>query len=175
MGDPVCKGAYCKDPPFESADNSREYDMKAAMLYRCLQLVKWPSETSSTNQETFTIGLLGKTQFAASLESLTGKTISSRKLAIKKLSQPADATNCQAVFICASEKKKTAAILKQLAGAPVLTVGETPQFAEQGGIINLLRDGKHIRLELNLASAEKNRFTIDPELIKWVPLTAGKH
>ena len=174
MYDPICSAAYCKDLQLESVNSSREYDMKAAMLDHCLQLIKWPADDSSKKGQTLTIGLLGKTQFAA-FDSLTDKRISGRKLVVKKLSQPAEAADCEAVFICASEKKKSAVILKQLAGSSVLTAGETARFAEEGGIINLLRDGKHIRLELNVAAAERSRFAIDPELIKWVPVTAGKH
>src|SRR5262249_21654739 len=118
------------------------------------------------------IGLIGKNPYLKSLTSLNGKIISGRKLVVKKLSRLQDAARCQSVFIGSSETERMAKILDELADLPVLTVGETPGFAEQGGIVNLLLEGKHVRLVINTAAAEKARITIDPELLKLVPLTA---
>ena len=118
-----------------------------------------------------TIGVLGKNALGESLNCLAGKTISGRKLVVKKLSRVEEAAGCQSVFVGASEKKRTTKILKALTGLPILTVGESPGFAEQGGIINLLVERKHVRLELNTAAAEKAGFGVDPELMKLVPVT----
>jgi hypothetical protein len=142
------------------------------MLYRCLSLVHWPTNAPSGKGETIRIGFLGKNPFPKSLTSLNGKTISGRKLVVKKVSRLRDAARCQSVFISSSETENTSKIVDELADLPVLTVGETPGFAEQGGIVNLLLEGKHVRLEINTAAAEKARITIDPELLKLVPLTA---
>lgn len=149
-----------------------EYDVKAAMLYRCLELVQWPAGSSLAEKPPMTIGLLGKNALSESLKNLSGRTISGRKVEIKKLSRLKEAARCQTVFVGSSEQKRTSKILKELAGLPVLTVGESPGFAEQGGIINLLLDGKNIRLEINPAAAEKARLVIDPQLMKMVPVLA---
>ena len=44
-------------------------------------------------------------------------------------------------------------ILKKTAGKPVFVVGETPGFAEQGGIINFFLEGDRIRFEINADAA----------------------
>ena len=176
--DPICR-AHLMDSRRETPDDaamagSPEYSVKAAMLYRCLELVHWPAGASAENELTLTVGVLGKNAMGESVNCLAGKTISGRRLVVKKLSHPEEAVRCQSVFVSSSEKKRTAKILNRLAGMPILTVGETPGFAEQGGIINLLVEGKHIRLELNPAAAENARIGITPELIKLVPLAADQ-
>jgi hypothetical protein len=177
VGDPICGLAHSDGRLHEPADDPHitgalEYDVKAAMLYQCLALVQWPTNAPAGKVETIRIGFLGKNPFPKSLTSLNGKTISGRKLVVKKLSRLRGAARCQAVFISSSETERMAKILDELADLPVLTVGETPGFVEQGGIVNLLLEGKHVRLEINTAAAEKARIMIDPELIKLVPLTA---
>jgi hypothetical protein len=172
----MCRAAHIKDTGREIADDaaaagSAENDVKAAMLCHCLELMHWPADTAAAKASTMTIGVLGKNALGESLNSLAGKTISGRKLVVKKLSRVEDAASCQSVFVGASEKKRTPKILKALTGLPILTVGESPGFAEQGGIINLLVERKHVRLELNTAAAEKAGISIDPELMKLVPVT----
>jgi hypothetical protein len=174
--DPICRAAHLSDSRRATADDaamagSPEYNVKAAMLYRCLELVHWPADASAAKEPTLTIGVLGKNALGESLNCLAGKSISGRKLMVKRLSRPEEAAGCQSVFVGASEKKRTAKILKELTGLPLLTVGEAPGFVEQGGIINLLVERRHVRLELNTAAAEKAGIGIDPELMKLVPVT----
>ncbi len=132
-----------------------EYDVKAALLFRCVELARWPAGAEVSKERTLTIGLLGENPFWDSFERLAGKTVSGRRLVVKQLSGVRKAAGCQLVFIGASEQKRTAMILEKLAGLPVLTVGETPGFTEQGGMIGLRLEGKHVRLEANPAAAEK--------------------
>jgi hypothetical protein len=157
----------CRLPPFSydgAGTGKPEYDVKAALLYRCLELVQWPADAASARRPTLTIGILGKSQFGTSLDCLVGKTVAGRKLVVKKISRLTQASRCQSVFVGASEIERTSKILDHLARLPVLTIGEIPGFPAQGGIINLLLEGKNIRLEINQAAAEKARILIDPKL-----------
>jgi hypothetical protein len=153
-------------------DGKLEYDVKAALLYRCLELIEWPADTSAAEQATLTVGILGKNQFGESLNCLVGKTVSGRRLIVTKLSRLSQVERCQLVFISASETKRTSKILNSLAGMPVLTVGEIPGFTEQGGIMNLLLVGKNIRLEINPAAAGKSGIVFDQKLIELANLQA---
>jgi len=143
-----------------------EYVVKAAMLYRCAELVQWPSNAAAAAEPTLTIGVLGKNRFGKSLDRLAGKTVSGRKLVVRKFSRVSKAASCQLVFVSASEIKRTPKILETLAAFPVLTVGEAPGFAELGGMINLLLQDKYIKLEVNPVAAEKARIVLDPRLVK---------
>jgi hypothetical protein len=168
--DPICRLRTSYDDSL--IVGQLEYDVKAALLYRCLELVQWPGNVSASEPPTLTVGILGKNPFGESLDCLRGKTIGGRKLVVTKLSRVSHASRCHLLFISASETKRTAKILDSLAPLPVLTIGEIPGFTEQGGIINLLLEGKNIRLEINQAAAEKVHLQIDPKLIKLASLMA---
>jgi hypothetical protein len=180
--DPICGPAFIRDRPGRSAsvpasvaqgasplsENGATqqasprsaYDVKAALLYHCLEFSRWPSEVSSSRDPTTIIGLLGKNPFRASFDCLTGKTVSGRRLVVRQLSGIRQATRCQVVFISSSERNRTPLILQKLVGLPVLTVGETPGFAKQGGMISLLFEGKHVRIEANPVAAEQAGITL---------------
>jgi hypothetical protein len=70
------------------------------------------------------------------------------------------------VFICDSETDRLPAILKSLESAPVLTVGEMTEFAERGGVICFKVEQDRIRLEINVAAAERSRLRISSQLLK---------
>ena len=47
----------------------------------------------------------------------------------------------------------------------VLTVGDTAEFATQGGVIGLRLDGERIRLSVNLTAAEKAKVRISSRVL----------
>ena len=47
----------------------------------------------------------------------------------------------------------------------VLTVGDTADFASEGGIIGLRLDGERIRLSVNLTAAERAKVRISSRLL----------
>jgi hypothetical protein len=162
--DPICRLRGLPDGA--AITGKLEYDVKAAILYRCLELVQWPSTNSAPSLPNLTIGILGKNQFGDSLDFLTGKNVAGRRLSVTKVSRLARAARCQLLFVSASELKRTPQILDSLGTLPVLTIGEIPGFTESGGMINLLLEGKNIRLEVNQVAAEKAGLQLDPRLVK---------
>jgi uncharacterized protein DUF4154 len=169
--DPICRLRSLPDGA--AISGKLEYDVKAALLYRCLQLVEWPSTNSAQSPDEVTIGIFGKNQFGDSLDCLSGKRLAGRQLTVKKVSKLARAARCQLLFVSVSEDKRTSKVLESLGSLPVLTIGEAPGFTERGGIINLLLEGKNIRLEVNAAAAEKAGLLLDPRLVKLAEALAA--
>jgi hypothetical protein len=143
-----------------------EYQVKAAILFRCLELAKWPADVSGSASRRLRVGILGKNLFGPSLKLLKGKTVAGRKVIVTNVSGLEQARRCQLVFISSSETNRTPGILSGLVRMPVLTVGEIPGFTDQGGIINLLLVDKNIRLEVNAAAARQSGIVLHPGLIK---------
>jgi hypothetical protein len=145
----------------------REYELKAGVLYHIIEYVQWPAQSSPSNQPPpIQIGLLGQIPFANALEVLDGKTLQGRKIVVKQLTSGQQATDCQVVFISASEKARMNDIIAEVKNRPVLTVGEVEGFAEQGGIVNLLAGQNRITMEINRATAGESRLGISSQLLK---------
>ena len=62
----------------------------------------------------------------------------------------AEAASVDLVFVCAGEESRFEAMSVALRQAQVLTVGESPRFAEAGGIITFLREADKVRFAVNL-------------------------
>ena len=70
------------------------------------------------------------------------------------------------LFIAGSEEPQLDAILTSVAGAAVLTVGDTPGFVKRGGIIQFVPDGNKVKFEINLAASRRAGLNLSSELLK---------
>ena len=50
-------------------------------------------------------------------------------------------------------------------GLPVLTVGESPDFLELGGIINFVTEGSEVRFQVDTERARRHKLTISSRLL----------
>lgn len=143
-----------------------EYQIKAAFLFNFAKFVVWPPEAFATTNSPLVIGVLGQNVFGDSLErTINNKTINSRPLQCKQFYSVTEATNCQILFISASEKGRFPKIMDALRGSNVLTVSETDQFIEAGGMINFMIEANKIRFQINDEAAKKSGLTISSKLL----------
>jgi len=144
-----------------------EYEVKAAYLYNFGRFVEWPPRTGVAQARSFNICVVGQDHFGAALNNtLADETIAGKSVAIKRIQAAQEATNCQILFISASEENQLKQILTVLNGSSVLTVSDMPQFSRQGGMVQFILDGSRVRFEINLASAERAGLTLSSELLK---------
>jgi len=139
-----------------------EYQVKALFLLNFVKYVDWPAGGS----DPITIGILGQDNFDDSLRNaVDGKTVNGRAIAIKHFSLGDSLSGCAILFISASENSQLSEILSKTGSMPILTVGESESFLENGGIINfMLKEGK-IHLTINLKAAQKANLQISSKLL----------
>ena len=155
-------------PPiaWSQADDSLEYGVKLAFLYRFAQFIEWPADAFHDSGSPITICVAGLDPFAPEAEQdLRQRKVSGHPMDIRSLKRDDDPKVCQVVFIPASENKRAGEILKILKTSSVVTVGETEGFASFGGVIKLTRDEHTLRFEINLDAATYRRLQISSRLL----------
>jgi hypothetical protein len=153
-------------PLAAAAELSREYLIKAAFLYNFAKFTEWPETAFAHANAPLTICVVGRDPFGAALDSLNGKIIKGRTVAIFRLPDTAGAAACQVIFISESERERLATILRSLRGQPVLTVADMPDFARAGGIINLKTNpDERIRFDINVGIAQQAGLRLSSKLL----------
>ncbi len=146
----------------------KEHEVKAAYLYNFVKFIDWPDWAFPDATAPLSICVLGEDRFEGVLEravagkSVKGRGILVRKPALERLKLAG--TTCHILFVCLSEKERTAEILAAVEGSPVLTVGEVEGFAESGGVVNFVIERGKVRLELNIQAAERARLKVSGKL-----------
>jgi YfiR/HmsC-like len=145
---------------------AKEYRIKAAFLFNFAQYVEWPPDAFTDANSPLTYCTIGDDPFEGVLdESLHAKSVGIRPLRVQHLKGAENLQGCQIVFIGANEKKRITAILETLKQSPVLVVGESSHFAEQGGTVGFLSEENTIRFEVNLNAAQRARLNISATLL----------
>ena len=139
-------------------DVPQEYQIKAAYLYNFLKYVEWPKPLNRT----FLICVAGQNPFGTVLDGLT-KNERVRGNLVKTDIILAPEPGCDVIFT--PRTSNISAYLSAAGGMPILTVGETPNYIERGGIVNFfLEDGK-VRFEINRNAAERAGLRISSRLL----------
>ena len=149
-----------------AAAQVEEYQVKAAFLYNFAKFVRWPEYTFLSATAPISVCVLGRNPFGGVLEdTVAGKSVSGRAFLIRQVNDTAAACKCQIVFISASEKRRLPSILAVLQSASVLTVGESPGFADQGGVVGLKLEDGTVHFEINLEAARTKNLEISSKLL----------
>ena len=142
-----------------------EYKVKGAFLLNFTKFIKWPADEGAATNTPVTIGIVGQDPFGAALDQLVaGETIGARPIVVKRLAPSEDLSQCQILFI--PKSTDAAGTLKHVAAPGVLTVGESDDFMDMGGVIRLLIEGKKVRFEVNMDAAQRAHLTISSQLLK---------
>lgn len=160
---------------FAQASAPGEYQVKAAFLFHFAQYVDWPAAAFENANAPLTYCTLGEDPFHGALEaSLNGKTIGPHPLRIKHLKQNREASGCQVLFLSAAEEKSIVETLEHLRGAPVLTVGDSDNFAQEGGMIGFCLQDSKVRFEINVSAAEHAGLRISARLLALAKTVFGE-
>jgi len=65
-------------------------------------------------------------------------------------------------------------LLNRVNSMPVLTVGETEQFTQQGGIINFIKKEGKVRLEIDCDAARRTKLQLSSKLLSVADVVKGK-
>jgi hypothetical protein len=150
------------------AQTPNEYEVKAAFLYKFASFVEWPAAGNST----VCIGVVGDDPFGALLDQVVkGKSIYGREFLVRRFRSGEKPAGCDIVFISPSERKHLRLILDGLRGANVLTVGETPEFCQSGGVINFEILNDRVQFEINLEAAARARLKVSSKLLSVAKIT----
>jgi hypothetical protein len=160
--------SFVASRPISAAESSPEYKFKAAFLYHFTLFVEWPSNVFVEAKSPLVIAILGENPFGIELDQgLRDKVVNGHPIRIRMVQSAAEArTNCHLLFISSSEKKNQAQIFQELQGASVLTVGETEDFTQAGGMIKFLQIEKRIRFQINDEAAKKSGLMIRAKLME---------
>src|SRR5688572_24503994 len=130
--------------------NPKEYQVKAVFLFNFVQFVEWPATAFPSANAPIRIGVLGDNPFNGALEAaVQGEKVRNRSIVIERSSRLETLRDCHVVFVSRSERAEIGTILTVLGSRPVLTVGDVPDFARRGGIINFYLEGQKVRFEIN--------------------------
>ena len=167
-----------------------QYRTKAELIHELAKYVG-PEPLVAGPDNTFVIGILGKDPFDGVNEARqpvnhlrvmvdARKTFNGLKLVIRQFDSAKDYQPCHVLFVSAKAAEKSVewkpeerlkAAVEKTKGSPVVLVGDTKGFAQQGAVINYfltpVGGGEmSVNFELNPDAAARAGIRIDPRILR---------
>ena len=142
-----------------------EYKIKAVFLFNFTQFVEWPEDAFSHYNDPLVIGILGKNPFGNYInEAVAGEKMGNHPLTIVRYNNVDEITNCQMLFINLNDANLTD-ILSSLNNRSILTVSDSPNFIQSGGMIEFVTMNNKIKLQINPGKAKAAGLNISSKLL----------
>ncbi len=141
--------------------------VKAAFIYNLTNFVTWPDSQSLGPERPIVIAVVGSQAIAHNLLLLTkGETLKGRPFYIKFIQSLSEIGDCQILFLDKSMEAPLGEMLRDLARQGVLTIGDSPDFLKNGGMVGLLPKGKRIQIVINVDAARNAGISFNSKLLK---------
>ena len=142
------------------------FKVKAAFLRNFAHYVNWPNDAFSDSVSPWCIGILGPDPFGEVLETvLAGRTEKGRTFTVLRANKPEDLRRCQIVYITYTDAGARRTALRSLNDKPILTVGDAPDFLNEGGVIRF-QVGDRVSMSINLDQARAVLLTIQTKMLE---------
>ena len=140
-----------------------EYKLRAAYLYNFSKFIRWPESAFESKESAFVIGLLGEDVPMEIAELLKSRTIGSRPIKVRQYRTGESMDGCHLLYLHSSQKWKP--VLRTLKSSRVITVGDAPSFADDGGAIQFVTIRNRLRFIINLKAPGFAGVDLDSRLL----------
>ncbi|HCL00743.1 MAG TPA: DUF4154 domain-containing protein [Candidatus Marinimicrobia bacterium] len=137
--------------PVITLSQLEEYVIKAVFLERFTRFIEWPDSIAMPDtSKPFVIGIVGKNPFGATLNDLySTQKIKNKPVQIRRIDNLNQINNCHLLFISKISKNKLNQILSITRYSPILTIGDSENYAKYGVLINFYVVDDKVRFEIN--------------------------
>lgn len=149
------------------SDVSKEYQIKAAFLYNFAKFVEWPPSAFPHADAPIVIGILGTSPFHGHLSRIVqGRRVNGRPIVVRAIDEGGDGSRVHLLFVPTGRETRPEFAHIVATRPDIVTVGESPAFAELDGMINFITDSDRIRFTVDLTATERTELRISAQLLK---------
>jgi YfiR/HmsC-like len=162
-------------PGTGSRGASLEYQVKAAYLLNFTRYVDWPSQVFQAPTDPVRVCVLGQDPFGVVLDAtMQGKTTQGRPLAVRRVRSSSGAAGCHLVFISRKTWRTLRELPRALRSAGRLTVGESEEFAQAGGVIGFVIRDEAVRFVVNAEARDRAGLRISSRMLSLAAAVYGQ-
>lgn len=145
------------------SDNGNEYEAKARLLCSFARYVDWPPKKFLRPDSPFVIGVYGTDSISETIrEYVQSQRIKDRPVQVLHITAKEQLPACHILFISRSEAGRYKSVLGPVKHENVLTVGESDDFIDSGGVIEFFYDGVRWTYHLEDKAATRERLKMKP-------------
>ena len=143
-----------------------EHQIKALYLFNFAKYIEWPEPAFASHNAPFVIGIMGAPDIIRDLEEITrGKLLKNRPVHIMPIQDKESLGDCQMVFIGSVRDYGAIRAVTVPSQKPVLTVGDSDTFLDEGGVIKFFKQDNTLHMEISLKHARLAGLAVSAKLL----------
>jgi hypothetical protein len=147
------------------AQDVQESSLKAAFIYSFAKFTDWPQDAPPP-AATFAACVLGDNPIRDALDRVVkGRQLSGRAISVSQVKLDGKLRSCHLLYVTGVTPAQVAAIVAAVRGAPVLTISDVDDFAQEGGIAQMFVENGKMRFDLNLEVARRSGLQLSSKLL----------
>ena len=148
-----------------------DYQVKAAYFYNFAKFVQWPAKDFADSTAPIRFCILRDRLFEEELTRIAkGKVIAGHATEVLQVEDAEQSRKCHALFINSAQERQGRRLVEALHGTSILTVGETEDFLQDGGMIAFVLDKDRVQFDINRKASSEAGLYISSKM-----LTLAKH
>jgi len=158
--------ALAWSPGGAAQDVTPEYQLKAAFISKFPEFTEWPSAVLD-RRGALAICVVSPSPLGAALAEFTaGEALRGRPVQVLEVGTAADVDACHVLFMPRQSEAGGKALLARARTRPILTIGESPAFLDEGGIVRLNLVSGRLRFEVNAGAASRVGLKLSSQLLR---------
>jgi hypothetical protein len=172
----------------ESVDLAKAAKVKAAYLLNFIRYTKWPDGAFETLDSPIVLTMVGACDAADVLGEVVRRAppVDGHRVVLSRATLPsgrADAPQADSfvetarrshlLYVCSADAGRLGPILERLKDAHVLTVGDVPGFARNGGMLGFVLREDRIVFEANLKALQDTPLSVSAKVLKLAQIVDG--
>ena len=149
-----------------------EYKVKAAIVFKVAKFVSWPNSAFESSQSPIVMCVAGKDPFGQYIDNLDGEAIQGRSLVVRRLQDDVTSLDrCHMVFLAQTVNADD--VLLAIGSKPILTIGDSEEFAVAGGMLGLRLENNRVAFEINLDATRQSDLKVSASLLQLATIVKG--
>jgi hypothetical protein len=147
---------------------AEESQIKAQFFERFTRFIEWPPSTLKPSAP-FVVCLAGGGLLAAEIERrMTRSSVQGHPTRVRRLAPgpTPDVAGCHALYLAPDTRPQLSALLARARGQPILTVGDSDGFCQQGALINMYIEDRFVRFEINAPTLRASGLRTSSKLLR---------
>lgn len=159
-------------PARTEAPNPMPEQVRAAYVLNFTRYTTWPASAISEGSAPLVVCALGPgaSDVARQLQS---RAAGNHPLELRALQHPDQVSGCHALYLGPTERAQQSSLLARLRNQAILTIGESPSFLADGGMINLVLVDGNLHFEVNLAATAGAGMQLNPRMLALADKVIG--
>jgi hypothetical protein len=139
--------------------------LKAAFLFNFANFAEWPADALAPGQR-LSLCVVGDSAVADALErTIKGRGVDNHELIVGVIKTDGPIRSCHLLYVSGLDKKQAGSLLDSLKNASIFTVSDGDQFAELGGVAQLILEHGRMRFVVNVDAARRANISISSKLL----------